>query len=64
MRNLEGRLSALEKQRGVGQTIIVWRCEDQAEYERRLAAAQTKCGPFDTIMVIGWQAGEQAHGNG
>ena len=55
MRNLENRLIALEKQHGKGQTYYVWRDEDQAEYERRLAEAEAKCGPFDEIMVIGWQ---------
>jgi hypothetical protein len=55
MRNIETRLAALEKQRGSGQTIIVWRHEDDAIYEKRLVEAEAKCGPFDTIMVVGWQ---------
>lgn len=55
MRNLENRLVALEKQHGTGQTIIVWRDEDDAVYEKRLAEAEVKRGPFDKIMVVGWQ---------
>jgi len=55
MRNLENRLSALEKQQGTGQTIIVWRDEDDAVYEKRLAEAEARRGPFDKILVVGWQ---------
>jgi hypothetical protein len=56
MRNLENRLATLEKQQGTGQTIIVWRHENDAVYEKRLAEAKAKCGPFDTMMVVGWQS--------
>src|SRR5215213_3422135 len=55
MRNIENRLSALEKQRGTGKTIIVWRDEDDAVYEKCLAEAEAKRGPYDKIMVVGWQ---------
>jgi hypothetical protein len=54
MKNLEHRISALEKQHGKGQTIIVWRDEDDAVYEQRLAEAEAKRGPFDKIIVVGW----------
>ena len=55
MRNLENRLAALEKQHGTGHTIIVWRHEDDAVYEKSLAEAEAKRGPFDKIIVVGWQ---------
>jgi hypothetical protein len=55
MRNLENRLAALEKQHGTGQTIIVWRHEDDVVYEKHLAEAEARRGPFDQIMVVGWQ---------
>jgi len=55
MRNIENRLTALEKQRGTGQTIIVWRDENDAVYEKRLAEAEAQRRPYGNIMVVGWQ---------
>ena len=56
MRNLENRLSALEQRQGAnGRAFYVWRHEDDAVYQERLEEAKVKCGPFDKIVVIGWQ---------
>jgi hypothetical protein len=48
---------------GTGQTIIVWRSEDDTVYRQRLAEAEAKRGAFDKIMVVGWQSSAVAQSN-
>jgi hypothetical protein len=52
---LKNRLQAIEQKRGMtGRTIYVWRDEDDAIYQKRLAEAQSQRGPNDKIHVVGW----------